>query len=211
MKSSLSSLSIIIDNHDHYILLSTATPTAAHCVQHIMSPTRLVDWRPNWGWAISQEKWLLMGWEISWVDCIAPTKGRAITWDDCQCHQLFSNLAKIETLLKYDWNMMITVHGLLTGEPVVAFWARDCKPFHHTQEQPHLLAGGIWWWLRWGWWWWGWWMMMIIIAVNDWGRVGKRDGRAKENHESVCQCACLWYLRWLSLLAPTGALIVMKC
>ena len=35
------------------------------------------------------------------------------------------------------------VHGLLSGEPLVAFWPRDCKPFHHTQEQPHLLAGSI--------------------------------------------------------------------
>merc|ERR1711971_157355 len=27
--------------------------------------------------------------------------------------------------------MSLPVHRLLTGEPVVAFWARDCKPLHH--------------------------------------------------------------------------------
>ena len=39
----ISVVEMIIGNHDDDQLLSIATPMAAHCGQHIMSLTRLVD------------------------------------------------------------------------------------------------------------------------------------------------------------------------
>ena len=73
-------------------------------------------------------------------DCSAPNW----TWDDSLA--LPSNIviwSKNWTKWRLCWNMIIAVHGLLSGEPVVAFWPRDGESLYHTQEQPHLLAGWI--------------------------------------------------------------------